>query len=270
MSPRLNLEDSLLIGKRFEKLIIRLGSKRAALGAVVEAWIVAQRYWKACDNGIPKTVWRTEELAQELIDVDLAEDRGDFVYIRGSKDHFGWLRERTEAGRKGGEAKARNHREKSVAELSKTKQAVPSFSSSSSHSEEKKVPTGSAVASPAGPTLGSRIFEAYADAYQLRYGVEPARNATVNSQCANLGKRLGEQAIEVVRFYVRHNRSFYVQKSHPIGLALQDAESLRTEWLRGEQVTGAAARDVERAQHNLNVWDNVKLPENWGGDGDRK
>lgn len=100
--PRINIEDSLLTSKRFEKLMLKLGSKRAALGVVVEAWIVAQRYWKTSDEGIPKSVWNLEELAQELIDSDLAEDRGDFIYVRGSKEHFGWLRKCSESGKKGG------------------------------------------------------------------------------------------------------------------------------------------------------------------------
>jgi hypothetical protein len=302
VSPRLNIEDTLLTGKRFERLLLRLGSKRAALGAIVEAWVIAQQYWKVCDNGIPRTVWEQEELANDLIECGLAEDRGEFIYIKGSKDHFGWLRERASSGRKGGLASAKSRREitkektkQSSSSSKQTKQTQPSYSSSpsssysfsTSDSEIKNVPEGSATkqieaklpdasgrvsgSSAARPapekSLGARIFDAYADAYWTRYGVDPVRNATVNAQCTQIGKRLGEEATEVVRFYVRHNRAFYVQKSHPIGLMLSDAEALRTEWATGKSVTTAEARDVERKQHNYNVWSKFLTPEGGSTDG---
>lgn len=115
--------------------------------------------------------------------------------------------------------------------------------------------------SPPEKSLGSKIFEAYADAYRERYGVEPARNARVNSQCNQLGQRLGEEAIPIAVFFVRHNGRFYVQKSHPIGALLADAESLRTEWLTGKQVTVIEAIATENRQQLVNSFGKFLTPE---------
>ena len=103
-------------------------------------------------------------------------------------------------------------------------------------------------------TLGSKIFESYFSAYQRRYGKDPIRNGTVNGQCTQIAKRLGEDGIAVADFYVRHNRQYYVLKSHPIGLLLSDAEGLHTEWFNGKQVTTTEARATENKQQVVNAW----------------
>lgn len=94
--------------------------------------------------------------------------------------------------------------------------------------------------------LNKRIWESYRDAYLLRYKVEPVRNATVNGQISMLRQRLGEEAIDVVSFYLGSNHSFYVGKCHPIGLCLNDAESLRTQMLKGTAITGSMVRNFEK------------------------
>ncbi|NDE91615.1 MAG: hypothetical protein EB059_10885 [Alphaproteobacteria bacterium] len=101
---------------------------------------------------------------------------------------------------------------------------------------------------PSRSTEGSLIWEAYREAYRGRYGVDPVRNATTNTQCANLAKRLGAAAVEVVKFYLTHNDGFYLKTQHPIGLCLNQAESLHTQWQRGVAVTSGQVRQFEN-QH---------------------
>lgn len=96
--------------------------------------------------------------------------------------------------------------------------------------------------------VGSEIWKAYQEAYRKRYGVDPVRNATTNSQCSALAKRLGESAVEVVKFYLTHNDGFFLKNQHPIGLCLSQAESLHTQWQRGVAVTGSQVRQFEN-QH---------------------
>jgi len=91
--------------------------------------------------------------------------------------------------------------------------------------------------------LNSEIWESYREAYASRYRTEPVRNAKVNTQIAQLGKRLGNEAPDVVRFFVDHNKSFYLTKLHDIGLCLSDAEALRTQWFHDKAVT---EKDVKR------------------------
>lgn len=94
--------------------------------------------------------------------------------------------------------------------------------------------------------LNKRIWQSYEDAYIRRHKVKPARNLTVNGQISQLRNRLGEEAVDVIAYYVMHNDGFYVKKLHPVGLCLADAEALRTQWLRGIQVTSQKVRNFEK------------------------
>lgn len=93
-------------------------------------------------------------------------------------------------------------------------------------------------------------WEAYKESYMKRYGQEPVRNATVNGQLANLVKRLGAETPEVLKFYVEHSDSFYMKKVHAIGIALRDAESLRTQWKNRRAITSAEVKQKENQQHH--------------------
>jgi len=98
-------------------------------------------------------------------------------------------------------------------------------------------------------------WEAYAEAYRQRYGVDPIRNAKVNTQIANFVKRVGkENAPHVAAFYVHHNGQFYVARGHQVGIMLNDAEKLYTEWASGRQMTAKAARDADRQQEAGEGW----------------
>nr|MDW3655172.1 hypothetical protein [Paraburkholderia terrae] len=97
-------------------------------------------------------------------------------------------------------------------------------------------------------------WTAYSEAYAARYGVEPIRNATVNSQMVNFVKRVGMvEAPEIARFYVSHNNRFYVQHMHFVGSMLQDAEKLRTEWVTQRQMTSTEAAQADRTAANFNA-----------------
>ena len=96
------------------------------------------------------------------------------------------------------------------------------------------------------------VWAAYRQAYLDRYGVEPLRNAKVNGQIAQFVRTVGAQdAPKLAAFYLAHNGGFFVQRRHDFGLLLQSAQQIRTDWLRGEQMTATAARQAEKTQANL-------------------
>ena len=93
-----------------------------------------------------------------------------------------------------------------------------------------------------------RVWDAYREAYQKRYQIEPIRNATVNTQVSNLVKKIGvEDAVKVVQFYLTHNDNFFVKNTHTFGFCLSSAETLRTQMLKGKAITGTAARNFEKS-----------------------
>lgn len=96
------------------------------------------------------------------------------------------------------------------------------------------------------PPAGSKVWDAYELAYENRYHAKPVRNAMANALCAQLVKRLGEEAHSVAQFYVGHNSEFYVRNLHPLKFLVSDAEKLRTEWSLGAQMTTGMARKVDK------------------------
>lgn len=188
---RINVEDSLFKDARFFDLVVALGSKTMALGACVEAWIVAQRFWKLAKNGIPRSEWVTQKLNDALISAGLADDRGDFIYVRGSAAHFAWLHKNVESGKIGGIESGKARREiikkkskRNEAKASETN-PLPLSLSPSPIQIQRKYSKGEIAASPVsahadppakvdGKKLESRakaqrFAGAYVRAYQTRY-----------------------------------------------------------------------------------------------------
>lgn len=111
---------------------------------------------------------------------------------------------------------------------------------------------------PAGSTPVGEVWQAYAEAYATRYrapdgqGIRPVWNARVGGQMTQLIARIGlDRAIELVRFYVAHNKASYINYSHPIGFCLQDAEGLCTQMARGSATTESQGRAMDRTASNL-------------------
>lgn len=106
--------------------------------------------------------------------------------------------------------------------------------------------------------LNKRIWESYVEAYQERYKVTPVVNQTTRSQVSSLRKRLGEEAIDVVAFFVKSNNGYYIQKLHTIGACLADAESLRTQWIRGKAITRNDVRDFEKMDKHAQLIKSIR------------
>ena len=107
--------------------------------------------------------------------------------------------------------------------------------------------------------LNKKIWAAYSEAYKLRYKCEPIRNAVVNSKISQLGKRVGDDALEIVKFYLNHNDSFYVKSMHDIGLCLKDCEGLATQLKRGRAITYKDACKFEQQSGFMQLQEDLKI-----------
>ncbi|MBV5735193.1 helix-turn-helix domain-containing protein [Pseudomonas aeruginosa] len=88
-----------------------------------------------------------------------------------------------------------------------------------------------------GPAAGEALQEAcrsvwaaYRAAYEARWGVQPVRNAKVNSQVKQLVAALGAEAPAVAAFFVGLDDKFLVDSCHEFGLLLAKAGAYRTKW----------------------------------------
>jgi len=85
-------------------------------------------------------------------------------------------------------------------------------------------------------------WEAYAAAFELRYGAPPPRNASLNGRLANFVKRVPvAEAPDIAAHYVASNDPMYTKNGHPVSFLLRDAERLRTEWVTGQRIGAGPA-----------------------------
>jgi len=102
--------------------------------------------------------------------------------------------------------------------------------------------------------ITAETWEAYSNAYFNRYGVNPIRNKTVNSQMVNFVQRIGVvESPGVAAYYVESNNAFYAGKGHSVGMLVYDAEKLRMEWATGHQLTSGTVRQADKKQTSYNA-----------------
>ncbi len=110
---------------------------------------------------------------------------------------------------------------------------------------DPKPPTKRKRAKPR-PAKTAAVWEAYAEAYEQRYGVLPLRNAAVNGQLAKFIDAVGaDDAPEIARFFLSHNSPYYVRRGHTPKELLGDAHTLRTQWLTGRKTTSGDVKSAE-------------------------
>ncbi len=249
---RLNVETKLWADPRFQMLMIEVGDRQKAKGMVVELWTVAQAHYIPNRNLIPESEFTALGL-EPLIKVGLAERRESGVYAKGSEEHFGWLFERQEAGRRGGIASAASKAKQSSSKIkqslskpkqssSKTKQNVPSSSSSFSFSKNKEEKTKesfhdsqatgliqSPISTPPEKPRVSRFSEAtrakmgqfmatYARAYRARYGSDPEHLRADKALIGKIGYWLESVSIEkannLVEVFLQIEHRPFVENYH--------------------------------------------------------
>lgn len=104
-------------------------------------------------------------------------------------------------------------------------------------------------------TDGSKVWDAYSDAYLRRYGVEPARSARTGSLCKQFCKLIpASEAPEVAKYYLTTSSNPYAQSGHTLSLLVRDAEKMRTEYLTGQRITQAQSRENDRVQGMGDGW----------------
>lgn len=254
---RINIEECWWSDPRRMKLIELIGTLGAD-GVAINAWRTAQEFW-AKGELVPLSIWKHVQANDKLIQANLAEERDGGVYVRGSSQYLEWVAERRRAAAAGGKKSAKKRAKKpqtpqangkqTQAKDELAKQTQPSGSSSSSGSSSDSCSGSEELHPPvaAGSTkeLRDEIWKRYSNAYFSRYKTEPVRNAVVNSKIKLLAERLGDEAKDVVEFYVTHNNAFYVRSTHQIGLCLQDAEGLRTQWATGRMTSQKEAQQAD-------------------------
>lgn len=102
---RLNIEMKIFADLRFVELCIDLKDRELAIGVLVNAWMVAQKYWAPDEKLIPLTIFQKLRGANFLLKCGLAVRRKKGVYFCGSREHFAWLIQKYDASYKSAESR---------------------------------------------------------------------------------------------------------------------------------------------------------------------
>jgi hypothetical protein len=88
------------------------------------------------------------------------------------------------------------------------------------------------------PSKSEPVINAYKEAYFNRYGIDPLVDVVVRSQACKIVDRVGnDHAPSIVSFYLSHDKPFYLENAHKLGICLSDCEKLYTEMKKGGYIT---------------------------------
>lgn len=217
-----------------------------ALGAVLLAWKVAQKYWCPDKKPIPPEIWESCGAGNELIEVGFAKKNGVGIYICGSEEHFSWWFKQVEAGRMGGLAKASNAKQT----LADAKQNVPSSSSSSSNSNSKERRIrGGAVSLKRPPDSATRdVVKHYCEEYKTRYGGNPVVTGKTAGQIQCLLKTLSVGKVKnLISVYLQTDDPWFKKTKHRFSELVTNLEQLGASLEKGSPLGSSNIfEDVER------------------------
>lgn len=243
------LNSKVLADPRFAALMERLGASR------VEAWGLVSLLWLATRNDRLEAVAETE-LVRLL---PFCPNRSFETVAQGLLD-AGFLR-----GGNGAYHVVDNAGFTKAYERRQQRAAKAGLASAAKRAKKKRAPRTPKIAQPAAEPkpqteapLNVRAWISYAAAYERRWQVAPVSNATVRGQMAAIVRRIGEDAIGVMAFYVSHNDKFYVLKQHPVGLALKDCESLSTQYKRNQAVTSYDVNQAEKLHAQFQQLEDIR------------
>ena len=108
-------------------------------------------------------------------------------------------------------------------------------------------------------------WQAYQQAYQQRYGVEPLRNAKINAQIKTFCELVGEDAPKIAGFYCFHSHKWYILKGHDFGTLLANAQAVARDYYSGVETTSKVAEWSEDVSNVRSVAEEAKrlLREKW-------
>lgn len=218
---RINVEDRLWFDPRLRGLTKKLGCEFMAIGAVVALWRLAQEQFKH-GRLISEDQFRVAQLPEALIECQFAIRTENGIRAKGDKRNFGWLLERKEAGRRGGQkaqsnarAKKRESNKNKDLVQANDKQTQPSFLFPLSSKEKETTTTNTGA--PASQTRHRDFIEVYYKSFKKRYGdkARPDMSPKVQGQIKTVLKNLGyERASDLIQAYLQMDDRWFLTKAH--------------------------------------------------------
>ncbi len=215
---RINIEQSWWSDPRRNALGRKLGSQALADGVMVQAWMLAQDHWKKERQLVPKHLFDMLEGALEILGANLAEVRGDLVYIRGSSTSLDWINQSRESGKIGGRISAQRPRDEKGRLTAKESKGPPSESKGPPKDDQTSVSSSSSNTNTRVP-IGTPLWKSYEEELQKQYGIQAIRSVKKNTICKGLVEEFGlEKAKQLVLVFLKDKEPFVVNSAYDIGL----------------------------------------------------
>lgn len=274
---RVNIEECWWSDPRRTALARLVGDEVMANGLAVMMWRVAQEFW-AKGELVPKHIWATVQANSKLIQANLAEERKDGIYVRGSSQYLDWVVERRKAAQAGGQKSAQRPRD-SKGRLVKTSKQSPSktqvtskriqasgsgsFSGSDSGSSKKRILSEFYASSdeaalevvpesfpvPANKTKTQSIIATYCELFKTKYGSTAEINGKQAGMLGALVKsRSLEKATNLLENYFSLPDAYLVQRCHPVEMIHANMNRITVFRDTGRVITKAQAHEVDKNQ----------------------
>lgn len=245
---RINIEECWWSDPR-RSTLIKLVGVEAADGAAIGAWRIAQEFW-AKGMLVPKAIWSHVQANAKLIEANLAEERADGIYVRGSSEYLSWVAERREAARAGGLKSAQKRSKESKQTPTKRKQTQPSGSGSYSSSGSS---SDSEVSNSSNSTPKSNDFiAAYCRRFKDRWG----HNPPILGKDSGIAKRLAKD-LSLGRFedlldaYFQMPDAWVVKAKHTLGIFEAKLNEVAVFAESGKFTTAREVRNADNMAANM-------------------
>lgn len=280
---RLNIEDSIFKDFRFFTLAQKMGSPSAALGELVRAWMLAQKWYLVGDRSIPMIEWQKQALCESIIESGLASiTESGGVRVAGADEQFAWLLQRSESGRRLSQAKldqlAEARKKRHPTSLNGSERTLNGTERPQDGSEpptltpsltltQKELRTKNknsktsnevlAVAAPPPPETAAppdlrvqKFIGSYIDAFQKRYpDARPDLRGKVQGQVRTLLKDYSlERATQLVQVYLQMNgdRDWFKRKGHDFGTFIENLSVIEIAIAKGAESSGGDGLDWKK------------------------
>lgn len=224
---RINIDDSIFRTNEWTQLLLILRCRERAIGALIWAYIVSQRYWYPNRNPIPHEIWKSENLNQAVLSSGWAQVRDNGILMIECERMFKWLFDAKSKGRLGGLASAQKKRKSSKSNKT-TKEVQPQLEHSLAQLNQINLPILPLPLSPI-PILpldnGKKsknvsietkevtsfplshkdssedlrlVMADYIVAYRSRFGTDPVRSGKIVGTWRRLLSQLGRERVTLL------------------------------------------------------------------------
>lgn len=259
---RINIEDDIYKDIRFITLIAKTGDVNTALGALVRAWSLAQKYYldSETDRLIPKVEWKKQGMLDTILEVGLAEELENGIKVSGSEKQFAWLLQKSKAGKKSVELRRNNKENKkrtpvnvrstelNGSERLGTSSSISfSTSNSSSNSFKNLVSKETKSQNKNFAPKTSEFIKKYCELWKTKHGSNPPITGKDTGIAKRICKTLSDVKItQYLEAYFQMPDAWYIKKRHPIEIFESQLKEIAAFSETGEFITKKQMYDADK------------------------